>query len=124
MTISEPVTKGDFSIVSLPEEIDLANASEVLEALLSTINRGGTHLVVDAGDVTFIDSSGLNALIRARERTESMDGSFHLVAPSHRLIRLLEISRLDRVLRRVDTVDEAVTCLADQSGDHTCDRAR
>jgi stage II sporulation protein AA (anti-sigma F factor antagonist) len=93
----------------------------VLAGLLSTINRGGIHLIVDARTVRFMDSSGLNALIRARQRTEAMNGSVHVVAPSHRLRRLLEISRLDRVLRRVDSIEEARACLANSTGAHRCD---
>jgi anti-sigma B factor antagonist len=92
----------------------------VLADLLSTINRGGTHLIVDAGAVRFMDSSALNALVRAGQRTEAMNGSLHVVAPSHRLRRLLEISRLDRILRRVDSVEHALACLANPTGEHLC----
>jgi stage II sporulation protein AA (anti-sigma F factor antagonist) len=109
------------TVVELPPEVDLSNSSAVLADLLSAINRGGTHLIVDARAVRFMDSSGLNALIRARQRTEAMNGSLHVVAPTHRLRRLLEISRLDRVLRRVDSIEEARACVANSSGAHQCD---
>ena len=108
-------------VIELPPEVDLSNASEVLAGLLSAINRGGIHLIVDARAVRFMDSSGLNALVRARQRTEAMNGSLHVVAPSHRLRRLLEISRLDRVLRRVDSIEEARACLSNPTGAHQCD---
>jgi anti-sigma B factor antagonist len=118
--IESPPDTAGFSVVRLPAEVDLSNASDVLNELLFTINRGGTHLVVDAGEVRFMDSSALNALVRARQRTEAMNGSLHLVAPSVRLRRLLEISRLDRILRRVDSVEDAAACLANPTGEHLC----
>jgi anti-anti-sigma factor len=108
----------------LPIEVDLSNASEVLAQMLSTINRGGRHLIVDARDVRFMDSSALNTLVRARARTEAMDGSLHVVATSRRLRRLLEVSRLDRILRRVDSVEDAVACLAGSTRGHLCDEAQ
>jgi anti-anti-sigma factor len=108
-------------VVALPPEVDLSNASDVLAELLSAINRGGTHLIVDAQAVRFMDSSALNALVRARQRTHAMGGSLHVVAPGRRVRRLLEISRLDRVLRRVDSVEEAVACLANPTSEHQCD---
>jgi stage II sporulation protein AA (anti-sigma F factor antagonist) len=120
-TVDEPAATGDFSIVRLPDEIDLSVGSEVLDLLLSTINRAGPHLVVDARDVRFMDSSGLNALVRARDRAEAMGGSVHLVAAGRRLRRLLEITRLERTLHRVDTLDAALACLSDGSGGHVCD---
>jgi anti-anti-sigma factor len=96
----------------------------VLAGLLAAISRGGEHLIVDAQDVRFMDASGLSALVRARQRTESMQGSLHVVAPSPRLRRLLEISRLDRILRRVDSVDDAVACLAHPADEHRCNEVR
>jgi anti-sigma B factor antagonist len=118
--IDSPLDTAGFSVVCLPAEVDLSNASDVLNDLLFTINRGGTHLIVDAGEVRFMDSSALNALVRARHRTDAMEGSLHLVAPSARLRRLLEISRLERILRRVDSVQDAVACLANPTGEHLC----
>jgi anti-anti-sigma factor len=115
---------GEFTVVRLPVEVDLSNASDVLADLLSTINRGAAHLIVDAQAVSFMDSSALNALLRARQRTEAMNGSLHVVAPSRRLRRLLEISRLDRILRRVDSVENAVACLINPTGAHLCSEAQ
>lgn len=115
-----PLSAGEFSIVRLPDEIDLGNASTVLESLFAAISRDGEHLVVDARDVRFIDSSGLNALLRARERADAMDGSFHLVSATRRVTRLLELTRLDDVLHRVDSVDDAVACLARPGPGHAC----
>jgi anti-sigma B factor antagonist len=114
------IATAKFSVVRLPAEVDLSNASDLLNDLLSTINRGGANLIIDAQDVQFMDSSALNALVRARQRTEAMDGSIHVVAPGRRIRRLLEISRLDRILRRVDSVDHAIACLASTTGQHLC----
>jgi stage II sporulation protein AA (anti-sigma F factor antagonist) len=121
ISVQRTVELDTCRVVELPPEVDLSNASEVLAGLLSAINRGATHLIVDARAVRFMDSSGLNALVRARQRTEAMSGSLHVVAPNHRLRRLLEISRLDRVLRRVDSIEEARACLANPTGAHQCD---
>jgi len=121
MAVDQPVTTGEFSIIRLPDELDLAVSSDVLGRLLSTINRAGPHVVVDARDVRFMDSSGLNALVRARERAEASGGSLHLVAAGRRMRRLLEITRLERVLHRVDTIDAALACLTNGSGRHVCD---
>ena len=120
MTLQEPATAGEFSLVRLPDEVDLGNASEVLASLFTAINRDGAHLVVDARDVQFLDSSGLNTLVRARDRAEAMNGSFHLVTEGQRLTRLLEITRLDAGLHRVDTMEAAVSCVAGPGSDHVC----
>jgi stage II sporulation protein AA (anti-sigma F factor antagonist) len=119
MSLREPMDT-ELAVVRLPEEVDLANSPELLESLLSTIDRGGAHIVVDGRDVRFMDSSGLNALVRARQRAEETGGAFHLVAAQRKLRRLLELTALDGFLHRVDTVEEAATCTADGSDHHVC----
>jgi len=121
MTISDSMTTAGVAIVPLPEEVDLACAQDVRDALLSTINRGGIHLVVDASGVTFVDSSGVNALIRARERAELLGGSLHVVSDASCVRRVLEVTQLTRVLHLVPTIDEALECLADSEHQHLCD---
>lgn len=124
MTISESSIKSpaaDVSVVALPAEVDLASAQDVRDTLLATINRGGTHLVIDARAVTFIDSTGVNALIRARERAELLGGSLHVVSDASCVRRVLEVTQLTRVLHLVPTLDQALECIADSHHMHRCD---
>ncbi|MGZ4596092.1 MAG: STAS domain-containing protein [Actinomycetes bacterium] len=120
MSVHEPMATGELTVVRLPAETDMSNSSETLDGLLSTISRGDGHLVVDARDVRFMDSSGLNTLVRARGRTAAMGGSFHLVTASRQLLRLLEITRLERLLGLVATIEEAISCVASTSDEHVC----
>src|SRR2546425_5657558 len=53
----------------LAGELDLLNAQEV-EAQLEPDSKGQGDLVLDLSDLTFIDSSGIRALIRTAERLE------------------------------------------------------
>lgn len=121
MTISGPLTDASFSIVQLPPEVDLACAQDVRDTLLSTVNRGGIHLVVDATGVTFIDSTGVNALIRARERAELLGGSVHVVSDASCVRRVLEVTQLARVLHLVPTMEQALDCISDAAHMHRCD---
>ncbi len=121
MTISDPVMAATFSIVRLPAEVDLSCAQEVRDQLLSTINRGGKHLIVDASDVTFIDSTGVNALIRARERAELLGGSLHVASETTCVRRVLEVTQLTRVLHLVPTIDLALECISDSVHLHRCE---
>ncbi len=121
MTISDPLAAANVSIVRLPAEVDLDCAQDVRDMLLSTINRGGIHLVVDATDVTFIDSTGVNALVRARERAELLGGSVHVVSDASCVRRVLEVTQLTRVLHLVPAVTRALDCIADAEHLHLCD---
>jgi anti-sigma B factor antagonist len=50
--------------VRLSGEIDVANATALTDAL-EAVSEPGRRLVLDMADVTFIDSSGINVLLRA-----------------------------------------------------------
>jgi stage II sporulation protein AA (anti-sigma F factor antagonist) len=71
--------------------------------------------------VTFIDSSGINALIRARDRVELFGGSLHVVSDRSSVRRVLELTQLDRVVHLVATMDRALGCVTDPDHIHTCD---
>jgi len=111
-------------VVAMPAEVDLATAPAVRDELLSTLNRDGVHLVVDARGVEFMDSSGVNALVRARERATALDGSLHVVTASRAVRRVLEITALEDRVGLVTTMDEAIACVAAPGPGHTCRRGR
>ncbi|MFJ9775749.1 STAS domain-containing protein [Kitasatospora sp. NPDC101157] len=54
-------------------------------------------LLLDLREVTFIDSAGLNALLLTRIQADRQGTVVHLVQPSERVARLLEVTGADRV---------------------------
>lgn len=123
MSIGDPVRPSAAIVVTLPTEIDLGNASEIRDTLLSRLNREGPHLVVDARAVQFIDSSGVNALVRARDRAERLGGSLHVVSEARCVLRLLQVTQLAGVLHLVPTMAQALDCVARPELLHSCDQA-
>jgi stage II sporulation protein AA (anti-sigma F factor antagonist) len=109
------------ALVHLPAEVDLASASDVRDDMLAALNRDGVHLVVDASDVTFMDSSGVNALVRARERATRLGGSLHVVTRSPAVRRVLQITGLEERLGVVGSIEAAHACLEHPDTVHTCD---
>ncbi|MDQ1615722.1 MAG: hypothetical protein QOJ60_1661 [Actinomycetota bacterium] len=108
------------SVVRLPTEVDIGVGAQVRDDLFAALTRRGVDLVVDARGVAFMDSTGVNALIRARERAELMSGSIHVVSGARHVRRLLEITQLTEVLHLVGTLDEAFDCLCSNRSEHSC----
>ncbi|MFC6600301.1 STAS domain-containing protein [Kitasatospora paranensis] len=54
-------------------------------------------LMVDLSAVTFMDSSGLNTLLRARMAAVRQGTIVHLARPSHPVVRVLRITGTDRL---------------------------
>jgi anti-sigma B factor antagonist len=98
---------GGATIVRLAGELDLYNAHVVREALLSACAENPERVVVDLGDVTFLDSTALGVLIEARKSLENRR-AFLLAQPGLETRRALEVSGLDRHFTVLDSLDEAL----------------
>jgi len=84
-------------VVEVIGELDLAAAAAFGEAVERAM-ADSPRVVIDATGLTFIDSSGVNALVRAQRR--ATDSSVELVvrAPDRRVRTVLEITGVDTLL--------------------------
>ena len=81
-----------FEIVALHGELDIVSAAGLADAL---VDVAGSTLVVDLSDLTFIDSSGISALVVARNRIlADGKGDLVLTRPGVIVRRVLEITGL------------------------------
>ena len=85
----------------------MAHAPAVGE-LLDELAGSGNPIVVDLTALSFIDSSGIHALLRPRPQ-EARSSSSARPGTSR---RVLEVTKLERVLRVHDTLDEALAAAA------------
>jgi stage II sporulation protein AA (anti-sigma F factor antagonist) len=79
-------------LVTVEGELDLATAPE-LEAVFETLQPApAERVVVDLGGVSFLDSSGIRALVRAKRRLDRAGAPFVFLAISDAARQVLEIS--------------------------------
>jgi anti-anti-sigma factor len=90
--------EGGVAKVAVAGDVDTATAGELERALLQAA-EGTSAVHVDLGAVSSIDSSGLRALIVARQA--SLDGGteFGIVATTPAVDRLLRLTGLEDLLR-------------------------
>jgi len=99
---------GDVIVLTVVGEVDMTTAPELSKAL-STVSDTAPRVVVDLGSVTFLDSSGLNALVRGRRELAASDVDLKVVVPAEGPVRrVIEIARLDDALSLVDSLDDAL----------------
>ncbi len=103
--VKEVVSRDSAVVVRLAGELDLYNADAVRTALFEAV-ADAERLVVDLGDVTFIDSTALGVLIEARSRLRNRS-AFLLASPGLETRRALEVSGLDRHFSVHESVDAA-----------------
>jgi anti-anti-sigma factor len=89
---------GRTAVVSLPAEIDITNADQVREDLLSVLNQGAAFLIADLSKTTFCDSAGVSALARSFRRAEASQSDMRLVVSTLAVQRVLGLTGIDRLL--------------------------
>ena len=82
-------------VLHLTGELDTTGAS-VLARALDPLTVGGAVIQLDLSDLTFMDSTGINALCNAAQRLGDR-GRIVLVDPTSSVRRLLEITGLDDI---------------------------
>lgn len=105
--VSQP-SKGLY-VVSLTGEMDIATAPE-LPRRLETLHGAGPHqIVVDLANLTFIDSTGINALAVAAKAIQGNGGEMTLVAPTPHTQRVFEIVHLSEVVSIEQSLEDAIS---------------
>ena len=100
--------RDDHTVLSPQGDVDFATGPELRRCITETLAAGDVSLVVDLVGVDFIESTGLGALIGGRRRAQALNGSLSLVCAEEQLLRVFEITGLDKVFDIYATVDEAV----------------
>ena len=101
-------TSDDVGIVILEGEIDIYSAPQFKEVLLNGIEGGARRVIVDLSDVTFIDSTALGVLVSGAKRVRPRNGNLDIVCTDENIIRIFEITGLDRIFGIYATRVEAV----------------
>lgn len=100
---------GVSAAVEIVGEIDVQTVGELRTILLALADDGCLHLVADFSAVRFCDAAGLGALVAVNNRIADGGGALRLVGVRPPQRRIFQITRLDRLFRLYDGVDDALT---------------
>jgi anti-anti-sigma factor len=98
---------GNAPGVALAGEVDLSCAVELQAALDAAVADGVGVVVVDLTNVAFMDSSGINVLLRTRALLGRADRELVLVCPAGPVLRVLTLVQLVDLVAIFPTRDEA-----------------
>jgi anti-sigma B factor antagonist len=104
----ETSTRGDASVLTLRGEIDVYTAPRLRQAIVDLVDGGASRIVVDMEKVDFLDSTGLGVLVDGMKRVKSRDGSLAIVATQDKILKIFDITGLNRAFSLHSSVDEAV----------------
>lgn len=99
--------KDGVSTVTLEGEFDMGASAAVRDVLREAFDQKPKKVVVLLKEIQYIDSSGLAVLIEALRWSTKGKVGFALAEPSERVMRVLELARLEKgvfeILQRWET---------------------
>lgn len=95
------------TVVSVREErLDAHNFNELKDRIHKILEDGAHNLIVDLGQVQFIDNSGVGALLSGYKNANLRSSAFALAGP--RVKSMFELTRLHRVFEIYPGLQDAL----------------
>jgi anti-sigma B factor antagonist len=100
---------GDVVILDLHGKIMIGEGDDALrEAVTRLVDGGSTKIVLNLGDVPYVDSAGLGEIVRCYTTVSRKGGRLKLQHLTKKIKDLLAITKLLTVFETYDSEDEAV----------------
>lgn len=94
-------------ILAIEGEIDVYTSPQLKQDITQLAEKGVKHLIINLSQVEYLDSTGLGVLIGGLKRLRENDGNMALVGPGMRILRIFEITGLDKIFDIFATEEEA-----------------
>jgi len=92
----------DIAVLRPVGRLNMLAEEDFRERVNALVADGRVQLIVDFGQVTFLDSRGVGALLHARKAVHAAGGELHLVRLNEQAKLVLNLTNLDRVLLILD----------------------
>ena len=89
---------GQTALITLAGSVDINTTGELRNAI-QAVPTSTTAFVVNATDVSYIDSSGVAVMLLAKQVAERSSASFTITAVSPMVMKVLELAKLDQVFQ-------------------------
>jgi anti-sigma B factor antagonist len=101
--------RADVKIIKLRGRLNLGEAVDRMrETFEDLLNAGATRFVVDLGEVSMVDSSGIGLLVRCLTAAKQNTGSLKLLSPSKFAVQTLRMTGLLSLFEVFDDQEKAV----------------
>lgn len=90
-------------VLSLIGEVDLSNAPRIYTHMWQTSQKGAVSVILNLEQLDFMDSSGLQVLLRLREKLRTRKQDVLLVGAKPQIKKLLKLTGFDRLFSLHET---------------------
>ncbi|WP_326943806.1 STAS domain-containing protein [Amycolatopsis sp. NBC_00348] len=100
--------RGSAVVVAVADELDLLTVPEFSRTLTAIQAAAAGPVVLDLTAVTFLDSSGINAIVRASRDADDNPTRLRVVADGPTVLKTIQLAGAHELITLVPTVDDAL----------------
>ena len=108
LTISEERHNEGVMVLNIVGRLNAVTAGELKERVKSLIEESFIHIIFVLTETSFIDSSGLSAIVSTLKRVREKNGSLKLVGVSSNVRKVFELTHLERIFEFYEDVEQAL----------------
>ena len=101
-------SRGDIVILDITGEIDLYNAPEIKDIVNKLIEDRRYNVIINLEDVSYIDSSGIGALISSLSNLKKYHGGLKIINVYASVRKVFELTKLTSFFEIFDSKEAAV----------------
>ena len=94
--------------VPMPAEMDIGNADDLRQRLVSAVDRGFAVVIADLTDTLFCDCAAVTALLIAGQYAATVGAEVRIVARARPVLRTFELTELAGLLAVYPDVEAAI----------------
>jgi len=88
---------GRHKVIEVAGDVDLYNVSELKQAIFDIVENSDTHsIIIDMKETSYLDSSGIGALVAGQKKIKLKGGKFALLNIKDEVLNVLKLATLDQ----------------------------
>ncbi|MCX5528320.1 STAS domain-containing protein [Streptomyces bobili] len=111
LSVEVTLPREDVALVTVEGYLDLDTATEFQAHLANQLHHGRRHFLLDLSGVPFMDSSGMNIILRVYQEARELPGSVHVIDPTPAVRRVLDLTGVSITVPISDKVDDALALI-------------
>jgi stage II sporulation protein AA (anti-sigma F factor antagonist) len=108
LSVEVTLPREDVALLTVEGYLDVDTATEFQHHLANQLHHGRRHFLLDLSAVPFMDSSGMNIILRVYQEARELPGSVHIISPTSAVRRILDLTGVSITVPVSESVDEAL----------------
>ncbi|MFF9125346.1 STAS domain-containing protein [Streptomyces sp. NPDC014889] len=108
LSVEVTLPREDVALLTVEGYLDVDTATELQAHLANQLHHGRRHFLLELSAVPFMDSSGMNIILRVYQETRERAGSVHIIAPTSAVQRILDLTGVSITVPVSQSAEEAL----------------